>query len=96
MDAAAGTCGRVDESLIVVRSEVDVGAFFDYLEQLVWEVETGRLQARDARRRMITDWGGVHVRGYVPKRDPMERISMAELRAAGVPERTARAKVRGK
>jgi hypothetical protein len=69
---------------------------FEYLQQIVFEVETGRLSAAEVRRRLFADWGGVRVRGYMPKRDPQERAPMRDLIRAGMPERTARAKVRGK
>jgi hypothetical protein len=79
-----------------VRRAATMSELFEYLQQIVFEVESGRLKAADARRRMIADWGGMTVRGYIPLRDPQERIQVRTLMQSGIPERTARAKVRGK
>jgi hypothetical protein len=80
--------------------KANVGELFDYLNQIVFEVESGRLAAKDARARIINDWGGVQVRGYVPKSDPEQRRQRrAQVQAlidSGMPERTARAKVTGR
>lgn len=79
-----------------MRRTARMSEFFDYLNELVWQVESGRLRAQDVRRRMIEDWGGVTVRGYVPKRDPMDRKAMKEFETAGYTQRHARRLVTGK
>lgn len=76
------------------------GEFWDYLEQIVFEAETGRLTSTQARERFARDWGGVIVTPKIPLRDPkvraFERAQMQEIRSAGFSIRAARAKVRGK
>jgi hypothetical protein len=88
---AAGVCDEV-----VTQREKPLSELFEYLQQIVFEVETGRLSAADVRRRLFADWGGVRVRGYMPKRDPQERETVRELIRSGIPERSARMKVKGK
>jgi hypothetical protein len=83
-----------------MTKESTLSELFDYLQQIVFEVESGRMTGEEAGRRFVTDWGGVRVRGYIPARHPQERIEertqIEALKARGIPERTARLKVRGK
>jgi hypothetical protein len=84
----------------LVSRNAKMSEFFEYLEQLVFEVETGRLEARQMRSRFIQDWGGVMVRGYVPRQDPKERAArraaVQALVESGISVRAARRKVCGK
>jgi hypothetical protein len=73
-----------------------VSEFFDYIEQLVFEVESGRIRAQDVPGRLRSDWGGVRVMGYYPKRDDSERDQVRELVSSGIDPRKARRIVRGK
>jgi hypothetical protein len=76
------------------------GEFWDYLEQIVFEAETGRLTHTEVRERFVRDWGGVIVPKKIPREDPAARAlrlsQMSQLRSAGFSERTVRAKLRGK
>jgi hypothetical protein len=71
-----------------------VSEFLDWLQQAVFEAETGRASAKEIRARLLVEWGGVRV--VVPKIDPVERLQIKALIDKGTAERTARAFVRGK
>jgi hypothetical protein len=71
-----------------------VSEFLDWLQQAVFEAETGRASATEIRARLLAEWGGVRV--VVPKIDPQERLKVRALIEAGTAERTARMFVRGK
>jgi hypothetical protein len=81
---------------IITRKKITVAEFWDYLERIVWEVEIGRLKATDMPARLVQDYGGTTVCGYVPMTPPEQRQKIKALIQTGVPARTARAKVRGR
>lgn len=68
--------------------------FLTWLEQAVFEAETGRSSAEQIRARLLQEWGGCEVR--VPRIDPRERERIRALVDLGTSERTARLFVRGK
>ncbi len=72
--------------------------FLDWLQQAVFEAETGRASAEQIRARLLQEWGGVRV--MVPKHDPeVRQVEITRIRALveqGTAERTARMVVRGK
>jgi len=70
--------------------------FFDYLEGLARQIESGALGASSLRSTFSRDWGGERVSLYIPKGKTEANRRIAELVQAGVNERTARRKVRGK
>ena len=71
-----------------------VSEFLSWLEQAVFEAETGRSSAEQIRARLLHEWGGCEVR--VPSIDPRERARIRALVDQGTCERTARLFVRGK
>jgi hypothetical protein len=68
--------------------------FVSWLEQAVFEVETGRASAQQIRTRLFSEWGGVRV--VMPRYDPQQREEIRGLVELGTAERTARRVVRGK
>lgn len=70
----------------------------DWLQQAVFEAETGRASADEIRARFLHEFGGVRV--TVPKFDPTQRAQeitrIRTLIEQGTAERTARLVVRGK
>jgi hypothetical protein len=71
-----------------------VSEFLRWLEQAVFEAETGRATSQEISHRLINEWGGIPVK--VPRIHPDERDRIRELIDLGTAERTARRFVRGK